>query len=405
MGSVVLPHLTTGWHVDQAILTEEERLVIIRFGRDWDPDCMRQDEVLYRIADRVKNFAVIYVCDLDQVPDFKQMYELYDRMTLMFFFRNKHMMCDFGTGNNNKLNWVLEDKQELIDIMETIYRGAKKGRGLVVSPKDYSTRYRGERSKRLERTGGATRRGRLMIETAFPASVGQAKGDASRPATPNPQQGTDHAPKARFRFNSRDYPRDCPPSHVKWYYATDVPKRKPLPLEQLPKDAAAANPKKYVAFSARDSRSIEATFRKLAEEEIASNQDEGHHGFTGDVSDIQSKTATTSGTKSADIPGDAVNNGDDRMKVPVNEDFLFDVDIEKRELAPTYWLGPIYDVRRGSWFYQEGSNLRPCDENLANQLEEGFLKIKPWRYATDPQAQADASVVPKPKSREASEAV
>ena len=27
------------------------------------------------------------------------------------------MMCDFGTGNN-KLNWVLEDKQELIDIIE-----------------------------------------------------------------------------------------------------------------------------------------------------------------------------------------------------------------------------------------------------------------------------------------------
>ena len=44
-------------------------------------------------------------------------------------------MCDFGTGDNNKLNWVLEDKQELIDIIETIYRGAKKGRGLVVSPK------------------------------------------------------------------------------------------------------------------------------------------------------------------------------------------------------------------------------------------------------------------------------
>ncbi len=68
--------------------------------------------------------------------------ELYDPTTIMFFFRNKHMMCDFGTGNNNKLNWVLEDKQELIDIIETIYRGAKKGRGLVVSPKDYSTRYR-----------------------------------------------------------------------------------------------------------------------------------------------------------------------------------------------------------------------------------------------------------------------
>lgn len=74
MGSVVLPHLPSGWHVDQAILSEEDRLVVIRFGRDWDPDCMKQDEVLYRITDRVKNFAVIYLCDLDQVPDFKQMY-------------------------------------------------------------------------------------------------------------------------------------------------------------------------------------------------------------------------------------------------------------------------------------------------------------------------------------------
>jgi hypothetical protein len=58
MGSVVLPHLRTGWHVDQAILSEEDRLVVIRFGRDSDPDCMRQDEVLFKIADKVKNFAV-----------------------------------------------------------------------------------------------------------------------------------------------------------------------------------------------------------------------------------------------------------------------------------------------------------------------------------------------------------
>ena len=75
------------------------------------------------------------MCDIDEVPDFNGMYELYDPCTVLFFWRNKHMLCDFGTGNNNKLNWVLEDKQELIDIIETIYRGAKKGRGLVVSPK------------------------------------------------------------------------------------------------------------------------------------------------------------------------------------------------------------------------------------------------------------------------------
>ena len=154
-----------------------------------------------------------------QVPDFNTMYELYDPCTTMFFFRNKHIMIDLGTGNNNKINWAMGDKQvraggtaqlpsrqplrgghgaaaaqqpsgtqprsqartlpvtcpaskgrcrmgrrlqgcwrgappqgwrvraagrlqEFIDIVETVYRGARKGRGLVVSPKDYSTKYR-----------------------------------------------------------------------------------------------------------------------------------------------------------------------------------------------------------------------------------------------------------------------
>ncbi|ANB11687.1 Dib1p [Sugiyamaella lignohabitans] len=142
MGSILLPHLRTGWHVDQAILSEEDRLVVIRFGRDHDPDCMRMDEILYGVADKVRNFAAIYVCDIDEVPAFNQIYELYDPVTVMFFFRNKHMLCDFGTGNNNKLNFVLENKQEMIDIIEAIYRGARKGKGLVMSPIDYSTKHK-----------------------------------------------------------------------------------------------------------------------------------------------------------------------------------------------------------------------------------------------------------------------
>jgi hypothetical protein len=59
MGSIVLPHLRSGWHVDQAILSEEDRLVVIRFGKDGNPDCLRQDDVLSRIANAVQNFAVM----------------------------------------------------------------------------------------------------------------------------------------------------------------------------------------------------------------------------------------------------------------------------------------------------------------------------------------------------------
>lgn len=112
----MLPHLHNGWQVDQAILSEEDRVIVIRFGHDWDPTCMKMDEVLYSIAEKVrsvrplnapalwiyaqmlthicclclaqvKNFAVIYLVDITEVPDFNKMYELYDPCTVMFFFR------------------------------------------------------------------------------------------------------------------------------------------------------------------------------------------------------------------------------------------------------------------------------------------------------------------------------
>ncbi|CAK1542780.1 unnamed protein product [Leptosia nina] len=92
--SYMLGHLHNGWQVDQAILSEEDRVVVIRFGHDWDPTCMKMDEVLYSIAEKVKNFAVIYLVDITEVPDFNKMYELYDPCTVMFFFRNKHIMID-----------------------------------------------------------------------------------------------------------------------------------------------------------------------------------------------------------------------------------------------------------------------------------------------------------------------
>lgn len=103
---------------------------------------MKMDETLAKIAELVKNMAVIYLVDIDQIPDFNSMYELYDPCALMFFYRNKHIMIDLGTGNNNKINFAIDSKQEMIDIIETVYTGARKGKGLVVSPKDYSTKYK-----------------------------------------------------------------------------------------------------------------------------------------------------------------------------------------------------------------------------------------------------------------------
>ncbi len=68
-----------------AIKTEEERVVVIRFGHDLDPTCMLMDEILANCSPLVRNYAVIYVVDISKVPDFNVMYELTDPLLLCSF--------------------------------------------------------------------------------------------------------------------------------------------------------------------------------------------------------------------------------------------------------------------------------------------------------------------------------
>ncbi|KAF5022221.1 hypothetical protein F66182_5736 [Fusarium sp. NRRL 66182] len=202
---------------------------------------------------------------------------------------------------------------------------------------------------------------------------------AAAPANPD-----DHSTTHLYGQSFQTYPSGCPPLKVQWFHAVDVPKRKPqLSRPTKPEkpstqpEKALAVPKKYSAFSSSDSKALEAEYQKLLEEmENTRSQTSGSMRL---VSRKRKADGTDATTEQALGLLEARSNG---TRVPVNEDFLFDVDIETRELAPVYWLGPVYDVRRGTWFYQEGSNLRPCEENLAAQLEEGYLKMKPWLNST-----------------------
>ncbi|KAF2272164.1 DDHD-domain-containing protein, partial [Westerdykella ornata] len=169
------------------------------------------------------------------------------------------------------------------------------------------------------------------------------------------QRGGDHIVK-RHRISPKKYPSDCPPLR----HLLKIPKRKPFASTTQPSDKPAPRPKKFIPFSASDSRAIEKAFQKLADEEEASEEKDG-------------ALATAAKAAQRDEPPKQTST-----KVPVNEDYLFDVEIETRELAPAYWMGPVYDVKRGTWFTPDGD---PCDENLAHQLEEGYLKLKPWRFA------------------------
>ncbi|KAK8236595.1 DDHD domain-containing protein [Phyllosticta capitalensis] len=195
------------------------------------------------------------------------------------------------------------------------------------------------------------------------------------------QRGADHTVSNRHRLSLSKYPKDCPLPTVQWFHAVDVPKRKALPFEASTKPDKPQQPKKWSPFSPGDSRAIEATFQKLCDEADAAARQK-QQSQTSDPEENIKEEPRQWQIKERHVRWERSEpNGVLKAKVPVNEDFLFDVDVEDRELSPAYWIGPIYEVRRGTWFYQDSATvLRPCDENLATQLEEGYIKVKPWRF-------------------------
>jgi hypothetical protein len=95
-----------------------------------------------------------------------------------------------------------------------------------------------------------------------------------------------------------------------------------------------ATPKKYSAFSKSDSKSIESQYQRLL---AAAEDDAGHTREAGVGAHVSEDILRRDGREKRSL------NSRNPTQVPVNEDFLFDVNIEERELAPVYWLGPIYE--------------------------------------------------------------
>mmetsp|Transcript_12039 Transcript_12039/g.34054 ORF Transcript_12039/g.34054 Transcript_12039/m.34054 type:complete len:143 (-) Transcript_12039:25-453(-) len=137
-----LSHLHSAWAVEQAVANEESRVVLLRFGHDYDPECVLMDELLLSAKEDVQAACSIYLVDTKEVPDFSQQYELYDPCTLMFFFKGRHLQLELGFGDRYKITWPLGSTRELSDAIEAVHRGAQQGRDLIVAPRDYSLAYR-----------------------------------------------------------------------------------------------------------------------------------------------------------------------------------------------------------------------------------------------------------------------
>lgn len=179
----------------------------------------------------------------------------------------------------------------------------------------------------LRTEAGGSILSRLIVSLKMFSAVQHA-----RSASSSSTQGLTHDPRpvtSHFHRLSAMVPPDAPPMTIRcsfmldaaddrWFYATDVPKKKLVPDSN---DKPKA-PTKWTAFTPRDSKALEAAFQKSIEN-----------------------------------PSQLVPS------VSVNEDHLFEVDIAQRELRPIYFRGSTYEA-----------NPHTLPTNSRYEEPDGFFK-------------------------------
>lgn len=134
--SLFLPKLETKKEVDQAIKTVEDKVLVLRFGRDTDTVCMQLDEIISKTSAHLSNMSTIYLVDVDKVPVYTDYFDVSLIPSTVFFFNGQHMKVDYGTQDHTKFIGTFKEKQDFIDLVEVIYRGAMRGKLMVTSPID-----------------------------------------------------------------------------------------------------------------------------------------------------------------------------------------------------------------------------------------------------------------------------
>ncbi|KAH3760733.1 thioredoxin 4B [Pelomyxa schiedti] len=133
-----LPALTSKRDIDQVIRGTAGKVVVLRFGKSDDATCMMLDDVLLRCVRPLQRMACVYAVDVDAVPVYTRYFDITLHPATIFFFDGRHIKCDYGTHDHTKFIGAFREKQDFIDLVEVVYRGASRGKVVVTCPIDPS---------------------------------------------------------------------------------------------------------------------------------------------------------------------------------------------------------------------------------------------------------------------------
>ncbi|KXJ19398.1 thioredoxin-like protein 4B [Exaiptasia diaphana] len=134
--SYLLTGLKQKKDVDNAIKNTEDKVLVLRFGREKDLVCMQLDDILAKSSQELSRMADIYKVEVDDVPVYTKYFDITLIPATIFFFNGQHIKVDYGTPDHTKFIGSFKTKQDFIDVVEVVLRGATRGKLIVTSPLD-----------------------------------------------------------------------------------------------------------------------------------------------------------------------------------------------------------------------------------------------------------------------------
>jgi len=136
--SLLLRNLSTKPEIDSAIRKTADKVVVLRFGRENELVCMQLDEILSKASPLLAKMCEIFIVEVDSVPTYRDYFDITLTPATIFFFNAQHIKVDSNTPDHSKFIGTFRNKQDFIDLVEVVYRGAMKGKVMVTSPIPHS---------------------------------------------------------------------------------------------------------------------------------------------------------------------------------------------------------------------------------------------------------------------------
>ena len=120
--------LNTDYSVDQAILDQDNKILIIGIY----PKFYQANTENY--LDRLNLFkkeANLYKISTKKVKEFNIIYEINDTISFIFYFENKKIFVDSGSGDNNKIKGLMFNSKYFKRIVNLICKNCMKGKNFT----------------------------------------------------------------------------------------------------------------------------------------------------------------------------------------------------------------------------------------------------------------------------------